>query len=153
VRPSLSFMRRFGRSRIRMGSSARPDRRGIALVANARGYRSVIVMPDTQSQEKKDMLRLCGAHLRLIPAVPYSNPHHYTRYSGRLAEELAAKEPNGAFWANRSTTSPTAMVTIARPALKAGSRLTERLTASLAPSVVAALWVELRSPSRNAIPM
>ena len=74
---------------------------GIALVANARGYRSVIVMPDTQSQEKKDMLRLCGADLRLIPAVPYSNPGNYARYSGRLAEELAAKEPNGAFWANQ----------------------------------------------------
>jgi cysteine synthase len=74
---------------------------GIALVANARGYRSVIVMPDTQSQEKKDMLLLCGADLRLIPAVPYSNPGHYARYSGRLAEELAATEPNGAFWANQ----------------------------------------------------
>src|SRR6266403_2314812 len=74
---------------------------GLALVANARGYRSVIVMPDTQSQEKKDMLRLCGADLRLIPAVPYSNPGNYARYSGRLAEELAAKEPNGAFWANQ----------------------------------------------------
>src|SRR5258707_182702 len=74
---------------------------GIALVANARGYRSVIVMPDTQSQEKQDMLRLCGADLRLIPAVPYSNPGNYARYSGRLAEELAAKEPNGAFWAKQ----------------------------------------------------
>src|SRR5690348_3317323 len=68
---------------------------GIALVANARGYRSVIVMPDTQSQEKKDMLRLCGADLRLMPAVPYSDPNHYARYSGRLASEL------GAFWANQ----------------------------------------------------
>lgn len=68
---------------------------GIALVANARGYRCVIVMPDTQSHEKKDMLRLCGADLRLIPAVPYSNPNHYARYSGRLAEEF------GAFWANQ----------------------------------------------------
>src|SRR3979411_1068282 len=74
---------------------------GIALVANARGYRSVIVMPDTQSQEKQDMLRLCGADLRLIPAVPYSNPGNYARYSGRLAEELAAKEPSGAIWANQ----------------------------------------------------
>jgi cysteine synthase A len=74
---------------------------GIALVANARGYRSVIVMPETQSQEKKDMLRLCGCDLRLMPAVPYSNPNHYARYSGRLAEELAATEPNGAFWANQ----------------------------------------------------
>src|SRR5947207_956573 len=74
---------------------------GIALVANARGYRSVIVMPETQSQEKKDMLLLCGADLRLVPAVPYSNPNNYVRYSGRLAEELAAKEPNGAIWANQ----------------------------------------------------
>ncbi|WP_076862234.1 cysteine synthase A [Bradyrhizobium mercantei] len=68
---------------------------GIALVANARGYRSVIVMPDTQSQEKQDLLRLYGADLRLIPAVPYSNPSHYARYSARLAAEL------GAFWANQ----------------------------------------------------
>jgi cysteine synthase len=74
---------------------------GIALVANARGYRSVIVMPDTQSQEKKDMLRLCGADLRLMPAVPYANPMHYARYSGALAKEIAAKEPNGAIWANQ----------------------------------------------------
>jgi len=74
---------------------------GLALVGLARGYRSVIVMPETQSQEKKDMLRLCGADLRLVPAVPYSNPMHYARYSGRLAEELAASEPNGAIWANQ----------------------------------------------------
>ncbi len=74
---------------------------GITLVANARGYRSVIVMPETQSQEKKDMLRLCGADLRLVPAAPYSNPNNYVRYSGALAEELAAKEPNGAIWANQ----------------------------------------------------
>ena len=68
---------------------------GIALVANVRGYRSVIVMPDTQSQEKQDMLRLYGAELRLMPAVPSSNPGHYASYSGRLAAEL------GAFWANQ----------------------------------------------------
>jgi len=74
---------------------------GIALVGNALGYRSVIVMPETQSQEKKDMLRLCGCDLRLVPAVPFANPNHYARYSGRLAEELAASEPNGAFWANQ----------------------------------------------------
>src|SRR5712672_4825429 len=58
---------------------------GLALVANARGYRTVIVMPETQSQEKKDMLRLCGADLRLVDAVPLANPMHYTKYSGRLA--------------------------------------------------------------------
>ena len=74
---------------------------GIALVANARGYRTVIVMPETQSQEKKDMLRLCGADLRLVPALPYANPGNYVRYSETLAEEIAAKEPNGAIWANQ----------------------------------------------------
>jgi cysteine synthase A len=74
---------------------------GLALVGNARGYRTVIVMPETQSQEKKDMLRLCGADLRLVPAVPYANPMNYVRYSGRLAEEMAAQEPNGAVWANQ----------------------------------------------------
>ncbi|CAO3418866.1 cysteine synthase A [Azospirillum doebereinerae] len=74
---------------------------GLALVGNALGYRTVIVMPETQSQEKKDMLRLIGADLRLVPAVPYSNPDNYVRYSGRLAEELAKSEPNGAIWANQ----------------------------------------------------
>ena len=74
---------------------------GLALVGNALGYRSVIVMPETQSQEKKDMLRLVGADLRLIPAVPYKDPNNYVRYSGRLAEEINAKEPNGAIWANQ----------------------------------------------------
>ncbi|PWC55588.1 cysteine synthase A [Azospirillum sp. TSO22-1] len=74
---------------------------GLALVGNALGYRTVIVMPETQSQEKKDMLRLCGADLRLVPAVPYKDPNNYVRYSGRLAEELAQTEPNGAIWANQ----------------------------------------------------
>ncbi|MBV8776621.1 MAG: cysteine synthase A [Alphaproteobacteria bacterium] len=74
---------------------------GLALVANARGYRTVIVMPETQSQEKKDMLRLCGADLRLVPATRLTDPMHYTHYSGRLAQELAASAPNGAIWANQ----------------------------------------------------
>lgn len=74
---------------------------GLALVGNARGYKTIIVMPETQSQEKKDMLLLCGVDLRLVPAVPYANPDNYVRYSGRLAEEIAAKEPNGAIWANQ----------------------------------------------------
>src|ERR1700676_1898237 len=74
---------------------------GLALVGNALGYRSVIVMPETQSQEKKDMLRLCGADLRLVPAVPYANPMNYVRYSETLAREVAAREPNGAIWANQ----------------------------------------------------
>ena len=74
---------------------------GLPLVGNARGYRTVIVMPETQSQEKKDMLRLCGVDLRLVPAVPYANPMHYARYSGRLAEEIAKEDPNGAIWENQ----------------------------------------------------
>ncbi|MGE5270895.1 MAG: cysteine synthase A [Thiohalocapsa sp.] len=74
---------------------------GLALVGNARGYRTIIVMPETQSQEKKDMLLLCGVDLRLVPAVPYSNPGNYVRYSGQLAEEIAATERNGAIWANQ----------------------------------------------------
>jgi cysteine synthase A len=74
---------------------------GLALVGNALGYRTVIVIPDTQSQEKKDMLRLAGADLREVPAVPYKNPENYVHVSGRLAKEMAASEPNGAIWANQ----------------------------------------------------
>ena len=74
---------------------------GLALVGNAMGFRSVIVIPDTQSQEKKDMLRLCGAELVEVPAVPYSNPNNYVKVSGRLAAQLAESDPNGAIWANQ----------------------------------------------------
>jgi len=74
---------------------------GLALVGNARGYRTVIVIPETQSQEKKDMLRICGAELREVPAVPYRDPNNYVHVSGRLAEELAASDPNGAIWAQQ----------------------------------------------------
>ena len=74
---------------------------GLALVGNALGFRTVIVIPETQSQEKKDMLRLCGAELIEVPAVPYKDPNNYVKYSGRLAEEIAAREPNGAIWANQ----------------------------------------------------
>ena len=74
---------------------------GLALVANALGFRTVIVIPETQSQEKKDMLRLCGAELIEVPAVPYKNPNNYVKLSGRLAEQLAKTEPNGAIWANQ----------------------------------------------------
>src|ERR1700716_2609795 len=74
---------------------------GLALVGNALGFRTVIVIPDTQSQEKKDMLRLCGAELVEVPAVPYSNPNNYVKVSGRLAEQLAKTEKNGAIWANQ----------------------------------------------------
>jgi len=74
---------------------------GLALVGNARGYRTVIVIPETQSQEKKDMLRLCGADLRQVPALPYRDPGNYVHVSQRIAEELAKTEPNGAIWANQ----------------------------------------------------
>ena len=74
---------------------------GLALVGASMGFRTVIVIPETQSQEKKDMLRLAGAELVQVPAAPYSNPNNYVRYSGRLAEELALTEPNGAIWANQ----------------------------------------------------
>jgi len=74
---------------------------GLAVVANARGYRTVIVIPETQSQEKKDALRHYGADHREVPAVPYANPNNYVKVSGRLAEEIARKEPAGAIWANQ----------------------------------------------------
>ena len=74
---------------------------GLALVADARGYRTIIVIPETQSQEKKDMIRLAGAELREVPAVPYKNPDNYVKFSGRLADEIAAQDPNGAIWANQ----------------------------------------------------
>ena len=74
---------------------------GLALVGNTRGYKTVIVIPETQSQEKMDMLRLVGADLRPVPAVPYKDPNNYVKLSGRLAEELNATLPNGAIWANQ----------------------------------------------------
>ncbi len=74
---------------------------GLALVGASMGFRTVIVIPETQSQEKKDMLRLAGAELVQVPAVPYKNPNNYVRYSGRLAQKLAQTEPNGAIWANQ----------------------------------------------------
>ncbi|BCH25373.1 cysteine synthase A [Mesorhizobium sp. L-8-10] len=74
---------------------------GLTVVAKALGYRTVIVIPDTQSQEKKDALRLLGAELIEVPAVPYKNPDNYVKISGRLAEQLARTDPNGAIWANQ----------------------------------------------------
>ncbi len=74
---------------------------GLALVGNALGYRTVIVIPETQSQEKKDMLRLCGADLREVPAKPYKDPGNYVHVSHRLADELAESTPEGAIWANQ----------------------------------------------------
>ncbi len=74
---------------------------GLALVGNARGYKTVIVIPETQTEEKKDMLRLCGAEVREVPAVPYRDPNNYVKLSGRLAEELAENHAEGAIWANQ----------------------------------------------------
>ena len=74
---------------------------GLALVGASMGFKTVIVIPETQSQEKKDMLRLAGAELVEVPAAPYKNPNNYVRYSGRLAAKLAQTEPNGAIWANQ----------------------------------------------------
>lgn len=74
---------------------------GLAVVGNALGFRTVIVIPDTQSEEKKDALRLLGAELIEVPAVPYRDPNNYVKISGRLAEQLAKSEPNGAVWANQ----------------------------------------------------
>src|SRR3989440_4565194 len=74
---------------------------GLALVAGARGYRTVIVIPNTQSQEKKDMLRLCGAELVEVPAVPYSNPNNYQHIGRRLADQLRKTEPNGVLFADQ----------------------------------------------------
>jgi cysteine synthase len=74
---------------------------GLALVGNARGYRTVVVIPQTQSQEKKDALRLYGAELREVPAAPYSDPNNYVHVAERLALELARTEPNGVLYANQ----------------------------------------------------
>jgi cysteine synthase len=74
---------------------------GLALVGNSLGLKTVIVIPETQSDEKKEMLRLAGAELIEVPAVPYKNPNNYVKYSGRLAETLAATAPHGAIWANQ----------------------------------------------------
>ena len=74
---------------------------GLCTVGNALGYRSVIVMPETQSQEKKDVLRALGADLHLTPAAPYKDPRNYIRTSERMAADIAAREPNGAIWANQ----------------------------------------------------
>ena len=74
---------------------------GLAVVASARGYRTLIVIPETQSQEKKDMLRLCGVELVEVPALPYSNPNQYQHVGKRLADQLRKSEPNGVLFADQ----------------------------------------------------
>src|SRR6266478_5552837 len=87
--------------RLRHGGVIVEGTAGNTGIGLALGFRSVIVIPDTQSQEKKDTLRLCGAELVEVPAVPYANPNNYVKVSGRLADQLAKSEPNGAIWANQ----------------------------------------------------
>jgi len=74
---------------------------GLAVVANAKGYRTLIVMPETQSQEKKDTLKIMGVDLKLVPAAPYSNPNNFQKVAKRLSEEMAATEQHGVIWANQ----------------------------------------------------
>ncbi len=125
---------------------------GLALVGNAMGFRTVIVIPDTQSQEKKDMLRLCGAELVEVPAVPYKDPNNYVKFSGRLAEQLAESEPNGAIWANQFDNVANRKAIFAPPARKSGSRPTARWTASSVRWVPAARSRASPSRSRSATP-
>ena len=116
---------------------------GLTLVAQALGYRSVIVIPDTQSDEKKLALRLGGAELIEVPAVPYKNPNNYVKVSGRLAAQLAKSEPGGAIWANQfdNVANRQAHIEFDRPGNLGGDRRQGRRL-RLAPSAPAA-----RSPA------
>ena len=116
---------------------------GIAMVASALGYRAVIVIPDTQAQEKKDVLRLAGAELIEVPAVPYSNPNNYVRYSGgspRRSPRLSPTAPSGP---TSSTMSPTGEAIMKRPARRSTTILTATLMASRARSALAERWPAL----------
>ena len=125
---------------------------GLALVGNARGYRTVIVIPDTQSQEKNDMLRLCGAEVRPVPAVPYRDPNNYVKLSGRLAEELARPSLMARSGRISSTTSLTATAITRLPARKSGGRPTARSTPSSAPWALAVRLPASACSSRSATP-
>jgi len=74
---------------------------GLCLIGNSRGYKTIIVMPETQTQEKKDILKSIGADLRLVPAKPYKDPNNYVKYSGRLAKNLKKEHSQGVFWADQ----------------------------------------------------
>jgi hypothetical protein len=125
---------------------------GLAMVAKALGYKTTIVIPRTQSQEKKDAIRLLGAELVEVDAVPYSNPDNYVRYSGRLAEELAKTEPNGAIWANQFDNVANREAHYRTRARKSGNRQRVRSTASSAPSARAAPWPASPRPCASASP-
>ena len=115
----------------------------LTLAANARGYRSIIVMPETQSQEKKDALRLYGADLRLVPAAPYKDPNNYVRYSERLAAELSQTTEAGLSGQISSIIPSTDTAITPLLDQKYGRRLTARLTAL---SVLSVLAARLREP-------
>ena len=136
-------------ARRRSSSKARPAIPASAwrMVGNALGYRTVIVIPDTQSQEKKDALRLLGAELIEVPAVPYTNPNNYVKLSGRLAEQLAQTraERRDLGQPVRQRRQPPGAIS-KPPARRSGSRPTARSTASSARSAPAARWPA--SPSR-----
>ena len=114
---------------------------GLAVVASARGYRTLIVIPDTQSQEKKDMLRLCGAELIEVPALPFSNPNNYQHVAQRLADQLAQDraERRAVRRSVEQSRQSRRRITI-RPARKSGNRPAARSTASSARSAPAARW-------------
>jgi len=116
---------------------------GLALVANASGYRTLIVIPETQSREKKDALRLCGATLHEVPAVPYRDPNNYVKVAERLARELEASEPNGAVYANQWDNLANKTRTTAARVPRSGARPTARSTHSCARSARAAPLREL----------
>src|SRR3954463_1984273 len=105
---------------------------GLAIVADARGYRTLIVIPQTQSQEKKDALRLCGAELIEVPAVAYSNPNNYQHIGRRIADEQRKREPHGGLLPINGTTWTIEKLTISPPARKSGSRREARSTHSSA---------------------
>ena len=110
---------------------------GLAVVANARGYRTLIVIPETQSQEKKDTLRLLGAELVEVPAVPYTNPNNYQHVGRRMAEELRRASRTECCSPTSGTTWTTAKLTTSRPALKSGRRRRAEWMASSVPSELA----------------
>ena len=121
---------------------------GLTLVAKALGYKTVIVIPDTQSQEKKDALRMMGAELVEVPAVPYKNPNNYVKLSGRLADQLAKTEAGGAVWANQLTMSPTVKAISKQRRRKSGHRPMARLTVLSPLLVLAGHWRAPASVSR-----
>ena len=110
----------------------------------------MIVIPDTQSREKIDMLRLCGAEVRAVPAVPYRDPNNYVKLSGRLAEELARTEPNGAIWADQFDNLANRRGHYQTTGPKSGGRRMARSTPSSAPSAPAAHLPALACSSRSA---